>query len=193
MKRKTLYLTGGVGLVALITAAGLAYATVWNLAIFGILFILATLLGLVLALIGFLVWRRTKREPSPRLSRVSQGLLLAGLFLSLQATYFPLALELRSWETRRAEAFIDRLIPKLEAYKRQHNDYPASLDLVLTGDETLPRLLQLSGDFPFRFDNRQYYILRDQSYGFRFYVPDGFIGFHYAYCCGADGGWTATD
>ena len=155
MKRRTLYVTGGVGVTALTTAAGLAYSTVWYLAIFGILFILATLLGLTLAVIGLIVWGRTKRVASPRLSRVSQGLLLVGLFLSLQVTYFPLAVQWRNWETRRVESFIAELIPHIEAYKRQHNEYPARADLVLAGDETLPRLLQLSGDFPFEFDNRQ--------------------------------------
>jgi hypothetical protein len=43
-------------------------------------------------------------------------------------------------------------------------------------------------------DNRQQlYFQRGATYGFQFHLPDGFIGFHYEYCCGADGSWTVTD
>ena len=171
----------------------LAYSTVWQLAVFGMLPCLSSLLGIILALIALLIWLRTRTKESPRLSRARKGLLLASVFLLLQVAYFPIAQGLRDLEVKRAQGFINALIPRLEEYERLHNEYPASADSVLTGDEEVPRLLQLSGDFPLEYDNRQYYVRREETYGFRFYLPDGFIGYQYEYCCGADGEWTVTD
>jgi hypothetical protein len=36
-------------------------------------------------------------------------------------------------------------------------------------------------------------VARGATHGLRFYVPDGFIGVQYEYCCGADGVRTVTD
>ena len=89
------------------------------------------------------------------MSRARKGLLLASVFLLLQVTYFPIAQGLRDLEVKRAQDFIGTLLPRLEEYERLHNEYPASMDSVLTGDEEVPRLLKLSGDFPLEYDNRQ--------------------------------------
>jgi hypothetical protein len=76
---------------------------------------------------------------------------------------------------------------------RQHNAYPADLSLILAADQTLPPLLQLTGEFPLAYDNRKFYIRRETTFAFRFYEPDGFIGFQHEYCCGVNGTWTVTD
>lgn len=193
MNPRTLYLAGPVILAAIGAAAALAYATVWQLAIFSLLPCLGSVVGLVLALAGLVVRRRARTRESPGWSRVSTALLLAGLFLALQAAYFPIAQGLRNREVRQAQDFTAALIPKLEAYARLHDEYPASAEAVLAGDEEVPRLLQLSGDAPLAYDNRRYYRRQGESYGFRFYLPDGFIGFQFEYCCGVDGVWTVTD
>ncbi|GAB4531470.1 MAG: hypothetical protein Kow0063_10740 [Anaerolineae bacterium] len=193
MKLKTLCLTSLVVLAALGTALALAYSTLWQLAIFAALPCLVSLLGIILALAGLIAWLRTRTKETPGLSRGRKGLLLVGLFLSLQAAYLPIAQGLRDLEVRRAQDFINVLIPRLEEYKRLHDTYPDTADLVLTGDEQVPRLLQLNGDFPMEYDNRHYYARQGATYGFQFYLPDGFIGFQYEYCCGADGVWMVTD
>lgn len=181
-------------ILAAIGAVGVvAYSTVWQLAIFGVFPCLVSVLGVILALAALIARRRARTKESPGLSRVSKVLLLTGVFLLLQGAYYPVALGIRNLEVKRTEDFIQALIPKLEAYKRLNNEYPASLDLILTGDEEIPRLLQLNGDFPMDYDNRRFYSQSGETYGFRFYLPDGFIGFQYEYCCGADGAWTVTD
>lgn len=193
MKLKTLHLVGLVVLAAIGTVVVLAYSTVWQLAIYSAFPCLSSLLGIVLALVALIVWLRTRTKESPALSRGSKGLLLASVFLLLQPAYLPTAQGLRDLEVKRAQGFIDALIVRLEEYERLHDEYPASADSVLTGDEKVPRLLRLNGDFPLEYDNRQYYVQRGATYGFRFYLPDGFVGFQYEYCCGADGVWTVTD
>jgi hypothetical protein len=193
MKLRMPYLAGLVVLAAIGTVVVLACSTVWQLAIYSVLPCLSSLLGVILALATLLVWLRTRMKESQRLSRVRKGLFLASVFLLLQVAYFPIAQGLRDLEVKRAQDFINALVPRLEKYERLHNEYPASADSVLTGDEEVPRLLQLSGDSPLEYDNRQYYVQRGATYGFRFYLPDGFIGFQYEYCCGADGVWTVTD
>jgi hypothetical protein len=193
MKLRTLHLVGLTVLAAIGTAVVLAYSTVWQLALYSVLFCLSSLLGIVLALVALIVWLRTRTKESPALSRGRKGLLLASVFLLLQVAYLAIAPGLRDLEVKRAQGFINALIPRLEEYERLHNEYPASADSVLTADEQVPRLLQLNGDFPLEYDNRQYYVPQGATYGFRFYLPDGFVGFQYEYCCGADGVWMVTD
>ena len=194
MKLRTLHLAGLVVLAAIGTAVVLAFLTVWQLAIFSVLPCLGSLFGIILALPALIVWLRTRTKESPALSGGRKGLLLASVFLLLQVAYFPIARGLRDLEVERAQAFINALIPRLEEYERLHNEYPASADSVVTADEQAPRLLQLVyGDSLLVYDNRQYYVRQGATYGFRFYLPDGFIGFQYEYCCGADGVWTVTD
>jgi hypothetical protein len=185
-----LYITGLVVVAAIITVAVLAYVTIWQVAIYSTLSCASTGLGTVLASVTLLVWLRTRTKESRALSRVRKGLFLGSLFLLLQVAYLPITRGLRDLEVRRAKDFVTALIPRLEEHWRAYDRYPASVDAVLTGDEGVPRLLQLSGGF---YDNRQYYVQREATYGFRFYLPDGFIGFQYEYCCGADGVWTVTD
>jgi len=192
MKLKRWHLLGLVILAAIITVAVMAYRTVWYLAIFIWIPALSGILGIILALVA-VVWQRRKAQTASWATRVSQGLLLVGIFLILQFAYLPVALGMRDWEVTRAQNFIDTLIPKLEAYQREHNSYPASLQPVLADADEIPRLLQLNGDFPLELDNRQYYFQRGETYGFQFRLPDGFIGFYYEYCCGANGEWTVTD
>ncbi len=180
-------------MAAIGTVIVIAYLTVWQLAVYGVLLCVSSLLGIVLALTALLVWLRTRAKESPGWSKVKKGLFLAGVFLMMQIAYLPISQSLRDLEVKRAQDFISALIPRLEEYERQHNEYPASVDSVLMGGEEVPRLLQLSGNSPQEYDNRQYYVQRGATYGFRFYLPDGFIGFQYEYCCGAEGVWTVTD
>ena len=193
MNLRRLYVPGLVVLAGIATAAVLAYAAIWQLAIFSTLPCLSGVLGIILALVGLIVWLRTRTKEPSGLSRTGKGLLLASVFFLLQITYFPIARGLLDREISRAKDFIEALIPRLEEYERLHNTYPASASVVLSGDEEVPRLLQLSGDVPMAYDNRRYYVQRGETYAFRFYLPDGFIGFQYEYCCGADGVWTVTD
>ena len=193
MKLRTLCLAGLVMLAAIGTVVILAYATVLQLAIYSVLPLLSTVLGIILALVTLLVWLRTSTKESAWLSRVTKGLLMASVFLLLQVAYFPIAQGLRDLEVKRAQEFINALIPRLEEYEHLHDEYPPGADSVLTGDEEIPRLLQLSGDFPLKYDNHQYYAQQEATYGFQFYLPDGFIGFQYEYCCGANWVWTVSD
>jgi hypothetical protein len=193
MKPRKYYVVSLVVLAAIGTAVVVAYSTVWHLAIFTMVPCLGSVLGVVLTLVAIIWCRKRTTNEVLWLGRVRQGLLLVGIFLILQAAYIPLALTLRDLEVGRAQEFVTGLTPRLEEYKQQHNEYPASAEAVLTGDEKMPRLLQLHGDFPLEYDNRRPYFRRGSSYGFRFYLPDGFIGFQYEYCCGEKGKWTITD
>jgi hypothetical protein len=190
VKLRTLYITGLVALAAIGTVVVLAYLTIWQW-IYGLLLCLSTLLGIILALVALIVWQRTRTKKSLALSRVRKGLFLGSVFLLLQVTYFPITQGLRDVEVKRAQDFINALVPRLEEYKRLHNEYPASVDSVLTGDEKVPWLLQLSEDF--YYDNRQYYVRQGETYRFRFFVPAGLFGFYYEYCCGVDGVWMVID
>jgi hypothetical protein len=154
---------------------------------------LSGVVGFILTLIGLLVLLRKRRLGSPGMSRTGMGFQLVGIFLLLQITYLPIGLGLRNREVSRAKDFTEALIPKLEEYMRLNDTYPDNVDVVLTSDEKVPRLLQLSGDFPLSAETRRYYFQREGSYGFRFNLPDGFIGFQYNYCCGAYGEWTVSD
>ena len=71
--------------------------------------------------------------------------------------------------------------------------YPTNPGALLSTDTAYPGLLELAGTFPVMYDNRRFYFSDETTYSFKFYVPDGFIGFHYVYCCGAEGAWTVTD
>ncbi|MBK8900658.1 MAG: hypothetical protein IPM53_05730 [Anaerolineaceae bacterium] len=178
---------------ALVVAAGWAYVTVWQLAFFILYPCLSSVLGIVLVLV-LLAWqRRTRVETSRWSTWAKNGLFMVGVFLMVQIVYYPLALGMRDLEVDRAQAFLENLAVDLEAYHRANGDYPASIVTVLEDEQTVPRLLQLHGEFPFVYDNRQYYFQRGESFAFEFYLPDGFIGFRYSYCCGADGEWAVTD
>jgi len=192
MKLRQWHLVGLVILAAIMTATWFAYWTVWEQAFCIWVPCFSGISGIVLALVAK-VRQRTRAETSSEPSKVSQGLLLVSIFLILQFAYVPLVLGIRNLEVRRAQDFIDTLIPRVEAYKREHNSYPATLQPVLTGEEEFPRLLQLSSEFSNEFDNQQFYFQQGDTYGFRFHLPDGSIGFHYEYCCGANGEWTITD
>jgi hypothetical protein len=180
-------------LAAIGTVVVVAYSTVWELVIFGMLPCLVGVVGIILTLIALNVRRRARTKESPGLSKAGRVLLLIGIFLMIQGAYYPVALGIRSLEVNRTQNYLDTLTQKLEEYKNRSGVYPSGPDLALTDDEEVPRLLQLSGDFPLDYDNRQYYFQRGGTYGFQFYLPDGFIGFQYEYCCGADGEWTVTD
>ena len=193
MKSRTLYFAGLVVVIAIGTAVIMAFSTVWHLAIYSAIPFLSSLFGIILALTTLLVWLQTRAKESARLVRIRKWLFLTSVFFLLQVAYFPVALSLRDLEVNRAKNFINAIIPKLEEYKRLNNEYPANIEFVLSGDEKVPGLLQLSGNSPLEYDNSQYYVLRGATYGFRFYLPDGFIGFHYEYCCGLGGVWTVTD
>ena len=193
MKLRTMYVPGLVVLAGIATAAVLAYATIWQLAIFSVIPCLSGVLGIILTLVGLIVWLRTRTKEPHGFSRTSKGLLLASVFFLLQGTYLPIGIGLRDREVDRAKDFIEALIPRLEKYEGLNNTYPAGVSAVLSGDEEVPRLLQMSGDVPIGYDNRQYYALQGATYRFRFYLPDGWVGFQYEYCCGADGVWTVTD
>ena len=193
MKLKTPVFSGLIVLAGLSVAAGLAYFNRWQLAIFSFVPTLATLLGVILMVIVLLFRRRTKAQPSARLHSLNPTLLLISLFFVLQFAFFPLAQTFRNVEVQRAQALLESLIPQLEDYKRRHAGYPEKITLLLSTDVTLPSLLQLSGTLPVTYDNRNFYRRRQTSYSFQFYVPDGFIGFEYSYCCGAEGMWTVTD
>ena len=193
MKLRTMYVPGLVVLAAIATAAVLAYATIWQLAIFSVIPCVSGVLGIILTLVGLIVWLRTRTKEPPGLSRTGKGLFLVSVFFLLQGTYLPIGIGLRDREVDRAQDFIETLIPRLEEYERLHNTYPASVSAVLSGDEEVPRLLQMSGDTPHVYDNRRYYVQEGETYRFRFYLPDGWVGFQYKYCCGADGVWTVTD
>jgi hypothetical protein len=193
MKLRTPHLAGLVATAAVGTVIVLAYLTVWQLVIYGMLSCLSGVLGIVLVLATILVWLRRRAEESPGFSKFGTVLFLVGIFLLVQVAYLPVGRGLRDMEVKRAQDYICALIPKLEEYERLHDEYPASVDSVLIGDEEAPRLLQLNGDSLLRYDNRQYYVRQGETYGFRFYLPDGFIGYEYEYCCGAAGVWTVTD
>lgn len=193
MKRETLLISGLVVLGALATVVGLAYATLWYVAIFSPVPCCIGLVGLVLSLLAIVTLRRARSKSSPGLRRVGNRLLVVGGFLFLQLAYEVITPTLRHWEIRRAQTFLHALIPELEAYHKQYGIYPSETELVSFVKKDYPRLLELAGAYPMAYDNRHFYFRRGETYGFQFYVPDGFIGFHYEYCCGAEGIWSVTD
>ncbi|MCQ3939404.1 MAG: hypothetical protein DPW18_20525 [Chloroflexi bacterium] len=193
MKLKTPVCSGFIVLAGLSVAAGLAYFNRWQLAVFSFVPALAILFGVILMGVVFLFRRRTQAQPAARPHSLNTILLLISLFCVLQGAFFPLAQTFRNGEVQRAQAWLESLIPQLEDYKRQHAHYPENITPLLSTDVTLPPLLQLSGTLPVTYDNRNFYQRHPTSYSFQFYVPDGFIGFEYSYCCGAAGMWTVTD
>jgi hypothetical protein len=191
MKLKLLAVLGLLSLVSLSIATLLAYFTRWEMAIASIIPATCSLVGFLLVLLA-LVTRGVAKIRGTDGQR-SKYPLLAGLFLLLQLAYFPVAKAVRNQELAQVQAFIASLIPQLEAYKERHGTYPPAVEAILTDGPSLPALLQLQGDSPMEFDNRNFYFQRETAYGFRFYLPDGFIGFSYEYCCGPQGRWTVTD
>ena len=193
MKRKTLTLLGLLSLSSLSLALLLAFSTRWYTAIVGGISLLSGLAGslLVLITLGALALAQVRRSARPR--RIGRVSLLVGIFLLLQLVYIPTAGALRNRQVRQAQEFVESLVPRLEAYKHQYGTYPTAVEAILSDDDSPPSLLQLRGDFPMQFDNRSFYFHRGTTVGFRFYLPDGFIGFSYEYCCGPNGKWTVTD
>jgi hypothetical protein len=193
MKPRTLVVWGLLGLASLAVAVILAYLTRWQTAIVGVLPLLSGLAGFVLVLMTLLAWGLAKVRKAGGLRRTGQSLLMAGFFLLFQLAYLPVARALRQQEVARAQAFVEALVPRIEVYQGEQGMYPATVEVILTDDLALPALLRLQGDLPVPFNNRDFYFLSGPTYGFRFYLPDGFIGYSYAYCCGLHGQWTVTD
>ncbi len=191
MKMKPLASLGLLSLASVAIAALLAYFTCWQMALAGIIPLVCGLAGLLLILLTLAAWGVAKL--SGRSSQHRKYPLPVGFLLLLQLAYFPTVKTVRDQELAQAQTFIASLIPRLEAYREQHGTYPPALEAVLTDGAPLPPLLQLQGQLPLGFDNRNFYFQRETTYGFRFYVPDGFIGTSYEYCCGPRGQWTATD
>ena len=191
MKLKPLAVLGLLSPVSLSIAALLAYFTRWVMAMASIIPAMCGLVGLLLVLLALITWGVAKIRGTD--SQRSKYPLLAGFFLLLQWGYFPIAQTVRNQEVAQAQTFIASLIPRLEAYKEQHGSYPPAVEAVLTDGAPLPPLLQMQGQLPVGFDNRNFYFQRATTYGFRFYLPDGFIGYSYEYCCGPRGRWTVTD
>lgn len=193
MRPRMLFWLGGVIIIGLIVATLSAYAFKWWTALYSAIPFLAGSIGLfsiVFILIRILL---AKVRNKPGLMTFHRSFLLATLFLLSQFAYFPLSKLIFNWEIERAQAFAESLIPTIEAYKSQHGAYPNDLSLILPPDASPPSLLRLSATQPFEFDNRAFYRQRGTTYGFQFYVPDGFMGYSYEYCCGAHGQWTVTD
>ncbi|MFN8454166.1 MAG: hypothetical protein U0401_05740 [Anaerolineae bacterium] len=191
MKLNTPVFGGLIILAGLAVAAELAYFNRWQLVAFSFIAALAILLGVILLVIVLLFRWRIKFQPSARAYSLNTALLLVSLFFMAQFAFFPLAQTFRNAEVQRAQAFLESLIPQLEDYKRRHADYPENISALLAADVTLPSLLQLNS--PPSYDNRDFYRRHDTTYSFQFYLPDGFIGFEFSYCCGPQGTWTVTD
>ncbi|MFZ5911011.1 MAG: hypothetical protein ACOYYU_13440 [Chloroflexota bacterium] len=193
MKSRTPFLASVTSLTGLVAATASAYFFRWWGALYSAIPFLAGLLGALLALIVLVKALTARIKRKPGLTTIERYLLLVGLFLLSQFAYFPIASTIFDWEIERAQSFAEALIPALETYKNQHGAYPDDLSLLLPPDTSAPSLLRLSATQPFEFDNRAFYRQRGTTYGFQFYVPDGFIGYSYEYCCGAHGKWTVTD
>ena len=193
MKPKALAMWILLGLTSLVVAGLLAYLTRWQTATVGLIPLVSGLIGFILVLMTMLAWGLAKVRKAVGLRRPGKLLLIAGFFLLFQFAYIPIAQALRQQEVAEAQAFIEALIPRIEAYKEHHGVYPATVDVVLTDNITLPALLQLQSDFPLPFNNQDFYFPNGPSYEFGFYLPDGFIGSSYTYCCGPHGHWTITD
>lgn len=193
MKPKTLVTWGLTGLASLALAALLAYFTRWWSAMAASIPLLSGLVGFMLLLLTTLAWGLAKIRRGASSTRINRSMLLIGFFLLLQLTYLPISQALRHAEVTRAQAYAEALIPRLETYHEQHGTYPATLDPLATGDANPPALLELHNDLPLPYDNREFYFQRGSTYSFRFYFPDGFIGYAYEYCCGPQGHWTVTD
>ena len=191
MKLKPLAVLGLLSLLSLSIAALLAYLTRWQMAIAGSVPAMGGLVGLLLVLLALITWGVAKIRGTD--SQRSKYPLLAGFFLLLQLAYFPIVQTVRNQELAQAQTFIASLVSRLEAYKEQHGTYPPAVEAVLTDGAPLPPLLQMQGQLPVGFDNRDFYFQRATTYGFRFYLPDGFIGYSYEYCCGPRGRWAVTD
>jgi len=191
MQLKPLAVLGLLSLVSLAIAALLAYLTRWQMAIAGSIPLICGLIGLLLVLLALITWGVAKIRG--RDGQRSKYPLFIGFFLLLQLAYFPVAKAVRDQELAQAQTFIASLIPRLEAYKERYGTYPPAVEAVLTDGAPLPPLLQLQSQLPMRFDNRDFYFQRETTYSFRFYLPDGFIGSSYEYCCGPRGQWTVTD
>lgn len=193
MKSKSVTAIGLLLMVSLAAAAWLADVAKWRLAIISSLAIVSGLVGLLLVGSALIALRSAKACGPGRLRTRAKVLLIGGACLLLQLASIPIALTWRDQEARHAQTFIAALIPQLEAYQRQHGTYPSTLEPLVANNAPLPPLLQLRGDAPLVYNNRDFYVPQGATYGFRFYLPDGFIGFSYEYCCGAQGQWRVTD
>ena len=193
MKSKTLMIWGLTGLASLALAVLLAYLTRWWVAMAVSIPLLSALVGFILVLFPLLAWGLAKIRQGASSPHINRSMLLIGVFLLLQLTYLPISQALRHAEVSRAQKYAEALIPRLETYREQHGIYPATLQPIATGASDLPALLELQGDVPLPYDNRDFYFQHRSTYSFRFYLPDGFIGYIYEYCCGPQGQWTVAD
>ena len=194
MKRETLQRMGWVIIASLVVAAVSGYVARWYLALYSSITLLCFLLGCLIILISLiaLLWR--KNAPAQRRNSAVAKWLLVGIFLLGQFSALPIGQAFRGWEVRRAQAYIEALIPQIESYHHQNDVYPPEINSIISGSENpLPSLLQLKSSDPFAFDNHEFYLYQEITYAFEFYLPDGFIGFQYRYCCGSNGTWTVTD
>lgn len=179
--------------VSLFFAIASAYLLRWNRAIYNAIPFLCGITGITLALVTLLKIWLSKTKATLRQGKVEQARFLVSIFLMIQFIYFPFSSMFVNLEIEHAKVFAEALIPKLEEYKNQHKAYPEELSKILPVTNSFPSLLRLSGSLPNNFDNRDFYWRQDRTYSFHFYLPDGFIGFTYNYCCGANGSWTITD
>ena len=194
MRLKPLVMLGLLCLASLSVAVLLAYFARWQTAIVGIIPLLSGLVGFLLILFALITWGLAKVRGSAGQRRMrSKFPLLAGVLLLVQLAYIPTAQALRHQAVNQAQTFMASLMPRLEAYKEQHGVYPSAVEAILTDVITPPALLRLQGNVPLEFNNQHFYFQQGTTYGFRFYLPDGFIGFSYEYCCGPHGQWTVTD
>ena len=193
MKSKTLMIWGLTGLASLALAVLLAYLTRWWVAMAVSIPLLSALVGFILALLTLLAWGLAKIRRGASSPPINRSMLLIGFFLLLQLTYIPISQVLRHTQVTRAQKYAEALVPRLETYREQNGTYPATLHSIATDVSDLPALLELQGDIPLPYDNRDFYFQHGSTYGFRFYLPDGFIGYIYEYCCGPQGHWTVTD
>lgn len=183
-------MTASILLTSLVLAIGLAYFTKWQVVWVAILVSLGGLAGLFALLLALINLVLAAVKTSSRFSMQGKRLFLVAAFLLSQLVYLPVARAFRKQEVERARVFVEALIPKLEAYHQEHGTYPATIESIGAHTLPLPPLLQLQKESA---DNRNFYFLDGASYGFGFYLPDGFIDTYYVYCCGPSGTWTVTD
>lgn len=98
-------------------------------------------------------------------SAIAFAFVLASTLVSL-----PLGGRVHDRDVAEAKAYCEALVPRLEAYRRQHGAYPSTIELL--GD--LPRTPLLLQRYPYY----RYSIAQDSTYYFTFSDPAEMMGSH---------------
>lgn len=135
--------------------------------------------GLPLGIVGLVALLLGKWRFGGKLKWVGIIALAGAEVLTIQLISLPLGFALQERDVAKARAYCESLIDGLEAHRERTGSYPEDLGEIQPKSTQLPRLLG-KGEF---------YSGHGDSFSFEFMVPDGLLPAIHVYDS-ADGNWT---